>query len=97
MENIKIELQSKDQQVEEAKKKASAAKARTDTLEVQLKDMKQFFQQKITILIEKTENDDKLIAMLKDEIKRIESVKGVKGTLQTGNKVEQIKPTDELI
>jgi len=35
--------------------------------------------------------------MLKDEIKRIESVKGVKGTLQTGNKVEQIKPTDELI
>jgi hypothetical protein len=47
--------------------------------------------------IEKSENDDKLISMLKDEIKRIESIKGVKGTLQTGNKMELVKPTDELI
>jgi hypothetical protein len=62
-----------------------------------LKDIKQVFQQKITILIEKSENDDKLISMLKDEIKRIESIKGVKGTLQTGNKMELVKPTDELI
>lgn len=34
MESIKNDLQNKDMQVEEAKKKASAAKARTDTLEV---------------------------------------------------------------
>ncbi len=84
MESIKIDLQTKELQVEDAKKKASAAKARTDTLEVQLKDIKQVFQQKITILIEKSENDDRLISMLKDEIKKIESVKGVRGTLQTG-------------
>jgi len=36
------------------------------------------------ILIEKTENDDKLIAMLKHEISRLESVKNVKSTLATG-------------
>lgn len=40
MESIKNDLQTKELQVEEAKKKASAAKARTDTLEVQLKDIK---------------------------------------------------------
>ena len=71
----------KDVMLEDAKKKVSAAKARTDTLEVQLKDIKQMYQSKIAILIEKTENDDRLNMMLKDEIKRIESVKGVKGTL----------------
>ena len=35
--------------------------------------------------------------MLKDEIKRIETVKGVKGTLQTGQKMDLVKPDDELI
>ena len=83
--------------LEDAKKKVSAAKARTETLEVQLKDIKQMYQSKIAILIEKTENDDRLIMMLKDEIKRIESVKGVKGTLQTGHKIELKPADDELI
>ena len=40
MESIKNDLQTKELQVEETKKKASAAKVRTDTLEVQLKDIK---------------------------------------------------------
>ena len=87
----------KDVMLEDAKKKVSAAKARTETLEVQLKDIKQMYQSKIAILIEKTENDDRLIMMLKDEIKRIESVKGVKGTLQTGHKIELKPADDELI
>jgi uncharacterized small protein (DUF1192 family) len=32
-------------------------------------------------MIEKSENDDRLIAMLKDEIKRVETSKGTKGSL----------------
>jgi hypothetical protein len=48
-------------------------------------------------MIDKSENDDKLIQMLKDEIKRIENVKGVKGALQTGHKMEVRPVDDELI
>jgi uncharacterized small protein (DUF1192 family) len=43
-----------------------------------MKDIKGEFGSKVKILIEKTENDDKLIAMLKSEIKRLETSKGVK-------------------
>ena len=43
-----------------------------------MKDIKTEFTSKMKILLEKTENDDKLIAMLKGEIKRLESAKGVK-------------------
>ena len=45
-------------------------------------------------MIEKSENDDRLIAMLKDEVKRIESQKNVKGSLITGSKMAT---TDEVI
>lgn len=37
---------------------------------------------KIKMLLDKTENDDKLIQMLKAEISRLENVKGTKSTLQ---------------
>ena len=37
---------------------------------------------KIKMLLDKTENDDKLIAMLKSEIARLENVKGVKSQLK---------------
>jgi len=47
-------------------------------------------QAKMKVLIEKTENDDKLIKMLKEEIKRLEQSKGVKSQL-TG-KAEQPVP-----
>lgn len=40
--------------------------------------MKQDFQSKAKILIDKTENDNKLIKLLKDELKRLEESKGVK-------------------
>ena len=49
-----------------------------------MKDVKQEFTSKIKILIEKTENDDKLITMLKGEVKRIEQTKGVKSQLSSG-------------
>ena len=48
------------------------------------------------ILIEKTENDDKLIAMLKHEISRLEQVKGTKSTINSGVKLQPINGKDEM-
>ena len=48
-----------------------------------MKDIKTEFTSKIKILIEKTENDDKLIQMLKQEVKRLEGVKGTKSQLSS--------------
>ena len=35
------------------------------------------------MLLDKAENDDKLVAMLKSEVSRLENVKGVKSQLRT--------------
>ena len=56
--------------------------ARRDTLENQMKTIKTDYGMKIKMLLDKTENDDKLIAMLKQEIARLENVKGVKSQLK---------------
>ena len=37
------------------------------------------------MLLDKTENDDKLIMMLKQEVARLEQVKGVKSNLKQDN------------
>ncbi len=87
LEALRLDVNLKDDEIQQLKKKFSAANARKDTLEVQIKEIKQTFQSKIQILIDKTENDDKLIVMLKQEIARLEQNKGVKGTLSTGQKV----------
>lgn len=95
---LRAETQQQQEQIQELKKKLSAAVARKDTLDNQSKDLKQTFQSKIQILIEKTENDDKLINMLKDEVRRLEQLKGVKSSLQGGKGVPlQQNSTDELI
>lgn len=57
--------------------------ARRDTLEKQLKTIKTDFGMKIKMLLDKAENDDKLVAMLKQEVARLENVKGVKSQLKT--------------
>lgn len=72
LEALRLEVNMKDDEIQQLKKKFSAANARKDTLEVQIKEIKQTFQSKIQILIDKTENDDKLIVMLKQEIARLE-------------------------
>lgn len=69
---LRLDVNMKDDEIQQLKKKFSAANARKDTLEVQIKEIKGTFQSKIQILIEKTENDDKLIAMMKQEIARLE-------------------------
>ena len=47
-----------------------------------MKTIKTDFGMKMKMLLDKTENDDKLIAMLKQEIARLESLKGVKSQLK---------------
>lgn len=49
----------------ETKSKYNGAVSRRDTLEKQLKTIKTDFGQKIKLLLDKAENDDKLVAMLK--------------------------------
>ena len=72
LETLRLDVNMKEDEIQQLKKKFSAANARKDTLEVQIKEIKQTFQSKIQILIDKTENDDKLIVMLKQEIARLE-------------------------
>lgn len=72
LEALQLDVNMKDDEIQQLKKKFSAANARKDTLEVQIKEIKQTFQSKIQILIDKTENDDKLIVILKQEIARLE-------------------------
>jgi len=68
------------------KERLSAAKARSDVLEKTAKDQKAAFQNKMKVLIDKTENDDKLITMLKAEIKKLETSKGIKSSLTVGGR-----------
>jgi hypothetical protein len=55
------ELDETRDELNSLKTKHRAAVARRDTLEVQMKDFKAEISGKMKILIEKTENDDKLI------------------------------------
>ena len=48
-----------------------------------MKTIKTDFGMKMKMLLDKTENDDKLIAMLKQEIARLENLKGVKSQLKS--------------
>jgi hypothetical protein len=65
LEKLQKEVEERTEELNQLKTKYKAAVARRDTVENQLKDIKMEFTSKIKILIEKTENDDKLIQMLK--------------------------------
>lgn len=54
-----------------------------------MKTIKTDFGMKIKMLLDKTENDDKLIGMLKQEIARLENLKGVKSQLKTDDAANQ--------
>ena len=81
LEQLKKELDEKNDELNALKTKYKSVLARRDTLENQMKDVKVEYGSKMKILIEKTENDDKLIQMLKAEVKRLESAKGIKSQL----------------
>jgi hypothetical protein len=47
-----------------------------------MKTIKTDYGMKIKMLLDKAENDDKLIGMLKQEITRLENIKGAKSVLK---------------
>jgi len=87
-DKLKYQVEELKEELTEVKKKYKAAVARRDTLEGQVKSIKTDLGMKMRTLLDKTENDDKLIQMLKQEITRLESTKGVKSNLGTENKSE---------
>ena len=97
LEQAKLQLKEAQEEIANLKTKLSGVTARRDVVENQLKDIKSTFQGKLAILIQKAENDDKLISMLKEEIKRLEQVKNVKSTLQTGAKLKPLTRDDEIV
>ena len=73
METLRKCAEQQEEELRVLKEKLSATKARSDVLEKTAKDQKAAFQSKMKVLIDKTENDDKLITMLKAEIKKLET------------------------
>jgi chaperonin cofactor prefoldin len=86
MESLRTSAMSHKEEVDNLKSKLSNSKVRCDVLEKTVKDSKNQFALKMKVLIDKTENDDKLIGMLKAEIAKLESSKGVKSSLNLGSR-----------
>ena len=96
LENVKKALMAKEEEFTALKTKHAAGLARNKTLDTQLREIKGQFTSKMQILIEKTENDDRLITMLKSEVARLEQLKQVKSTLNSGMRLKPLSETDEL-
>ena len=84
------------EELSEIKSKYKGAVARRDTLETQMKTIKTDYGMKIKMLLDKTENDDKLIQMLKSEIARLEGLKGVKSQLKTEQRSAEHQATESM-
>lgn len=82
LEKLREKVDEQHAELDDVRKKWKAAIARRDTLEKQLKTIKTEFGLKIKMLLDKAENDDKLVLMLKQEIARLENVKGAKSQLR---------------
>ena len=65
LDKLKFQLEELKEELKEAKDKYKGAIARRDTLEKQLKTIKTDLGMKIKMLLDKAENDDKLVGMLK--------------------------------
>lgn len=65
VDKLKFTVDELKEELKELKQKYQGAVARRDTLENQLKNIKTEFGAKIQMLLDKTQNDDKLINLLK--------------------------------
>jgi len=86
MESLREQARTHKEETDNLRSKLSNSKVRCDVLEKTVKDSKNQFTMKMKVLIDKTENDDKLIGMLKGEITKLESSKGVKSSLNLGSR-----------
>ena len=89
VEKLKYTIEEQKEEIKELRQKYQGAMARRDTLENKMKTIKTEFGAKIQMLLDKTQNDDKLINLLKQEIARLENMKGVKSNLKDGAPTKQ--------
>lgn len=78
LDKMKEELVETRDQFESLNLKYKGACSRKVAVENEMKELKSLMASKVKILLDKTENDDKLINMLKEENSRIKSSKGFK-------------------
>ena len=83
IDKLKYTIDEQKEELVEVKQKYKGAIARRDVLENQLKSIKTDFGMKMKMLLDKTENDDKLVQMLKQEISRLENLKGAKSAIKS--------------
>lgn len=83
LEKLKEELVELRDSYELLNQKYKGACARKISVENEMKELKSLMASKIKILLDKTENDDKLINMLREEVKRVKSGKSNKTDVAT--------------
>ena len=81
-DQLKYKIEEQKIEIDEIKLKYKGAVSRRDVLENQMKSVKTDFGMKMKMLLDKTENDDKLITMLKQEVSRLENLKGAKSAIK---------------
>jgi myosin heavy subunit len=79
LEKLKEELVETRDQLESIIQKYKGACARKTAVENEMKELKSLMANKVKILLDKAENDDKLINMLREENKLLKSGKAAKG------------------
>ncbi len=75
IEQLTAELKKVEEETKTLKQKYAAACARLTNLDREVKEMKVGDVQRMKLLLEKSENDDRLIGALKDEIQRLRKMK----------------------
>ena len=82
LDKLKEELVETRDKHESLKEKYKGACARKTAVENEMKELKNLMQSKLKILLDKSENDDKLINALKEENSRLQKVKSGKATVK---------------
>ena len=78
LDKIKEELIEARDQLETMTQKYKGASSRKTAIENEMKELKSLMASKVKVLLDKSENDDKLINLLREENKRLKSGKGQK-------------------
>lgn len=91
LDKLKEELIEARDQLEKVTQKYKGASSRKTAIENEMKELKSLMAGKVKVLLDKSENDDKLINLLREENKRLKSGKGQKGPA----KASSAKQSDE--
>ena len=83
LDKIKEELIEARDQLDTMTQKYKGASSRKTAIENEMKELKSLMASKVKVLLDKSENDDKLINLLREENKRLKSGKGQKASTKT--------------